>query len=397
MSVLSKPEVPSWIPARETELIQDSEYLDLEVVDISSLIADPLTTSTAARDTIDRAFRSLQETGFVILTGHGFSSEALGRQFDLGNMFLEVSEEVKHQYHAKIWEEGSWAGYKPLGFYNRKNGARDTIESHDFYPYTVVNELQPPVSWPYLDEIRSFYKVNLGDASKSSTFKPSYVCSKPTLFYCAQYCQLSREDLGFPQIEYFSFWQLHHRACEKADEIQTRDLFRAVKYHPPSEEDRLRSEQLWLPPHTDRGSITFLYSQPVAGLQVFMNHSWKYVRYYPGGIIVNLGDAMDFTTGGLLKAALHRVYEPPADQRHLPRLGLFYFATMLPDIPMQPLEPLTARARPPVEGTFDEFEGKIPTAHEWQIKRAKSTGRPADGVLFAKRFPKQDSAVYSKT
>jgi hypothetical protein len=106
---------------------------------------------------------------------------------------------------------------------------------------------------------------------------------------------------------------------------------------------------------------------------------------------------MEFITGGLLKAAVHRgevafcepdrkaltyyplvVYEPPEDQRQLVssqrlaftahitqslcRLGLFYFATMLPEVPLQPLLPLAGRGRPPTEGVFDEFEGRTPTA-----------------------------------
>jgi isopenicillin N synthase-like dioxygenase len=85
--------------------------VDLAVVDISTFIADPTTTSPAAHIVIDRAFQGFQETGFIVLTGHGLSPEAIARQFDLGKMFLGVSEEVKHEFHANICE-GSWAGYK---------------------------------------------------------------------------------------------------------------------------------------------------------------------------------------------------------------------------------------------------------------------------------------------
>ncbi|KDR81229.1 hypothetical protein GALMADRAFT_136256 [Galerina marginata CBS 339.88] len=128
---------------------------------------------------------------------------------------------------------------------------------------------------------------------------------------------------------------------------------------------------------------------PTAGLQVFLNDRWKYVRHYPNGILVNLGDAIEFTTGGILKAAVHRVYEPPSDQRHVPRLGLFYFATMLPEIPLRPLKPLASQSKPPPNGIFDEFNGTIPTAGEWQIRRAQVTGKQADRELVEKRFPVQ--------
>ena len=87
------------------------EYVELAEIDISSLIPDPAATSTAARTAVNRAFQGLQETGFIVITGHGLSPEAIARQFDLGNMYLSVNEDVKHQFHAKI-SEGSWAGYK---------------------------------------------------------------------------------------------------------------------------------------------------------------------------------------------------------------------------------------------------------------------------------------------
>ena len=75
------------------------------------LIPDPTATSTAARIAINRAFEGFQETGFIVIYGHGLSPETIARQFDLGNMYLSVNEEIKHHFHANI-SEGSWAGYK---------------------------------------------------------------------------------------------------------------------------------------------------------------------------------------------------------------------------------------------------------------------------------------------
>ena len=87
------------------------EYVELAEIDISCLIPDSAATSTAARIKINRAFEGFQETGFIVITGHGLSPETIARQFDLGNMYLSVNEKVKHQFHANI-SEGSWAGYK---------------------------------------------------------------------------------------------------------------------------------------------------------------------------------------------------------------------------------------------------------------------------------------------
>lgn len=40
---------------------------------------------------------------------------------------------------------------------------------------------------------------------------------------------------------------------------------------------------------------------------------------------VNCGAYMEWYTGGLYKAAKHRVHAPPKDQRNHTRLGVFYF------------------------------------------------------------------------
>ncbi|KAF8884587.1 hypothetical protein CPB84DRAFT_1789100 [Gymnopilus junonius] len=328
-----------WLASKETDCIPDSEYVDLTVIDISSLIANPDLMSATAQHTIDEAIRAFQETGFIVITGHGLTPETISRQFDLAYMWLSVSEKVKHEFHTKI-SEGSWAGYKPQGYYKRSNCARDTTESHDFYPKTVIKDLQPAVFWPYLDEIREFYNYT------------HFVLLHTLLLIISQGLGMDRD----------SFWNMHRRKDGPQDIIHTRDLFRGAMYHPPSEEDRSKMKKLWLPVHTDRGSLTFLYLQPTAGLQVFVNDRWKYIQHYPSRILVNVGDAMEFTTGGLLKAAVHRVHEPPDDQRYLPRLGLFYFATMLPEIPLQPFKALASLMSPLPDGIFEEFEGKIPTA-----------------------------------
>ncbi|KAG6819572.1 hypothetical protein H0H93_010631 [Arthromyces matolae] len=60
---------------------------------------------------------------------------------------------------------------------------------------------------------------------------------------------------------------------------------------------------------------------------------------------------------------------------------------MLHDTPLKALDILADRAKPPVDGVFDEFNGGVPTAGEWQIQHAKVTGKPADQDIFRKRFP----------
>ncbi|KAL4259063.1 Isopenicillin N synthase-like superfamily protein [Pleurotus pulmonarius] len=269
--------------------------------------------------------------------------------------------------HAQIWE-GSWAGYKPQGYYNRPDGAFDYVEHYDLYPWTALRSRMPNIGQPLLKDVRQFIEHN------------HFVILRKILAILS---------LGLG-LEIDTLWKIHHRGnvldkgvltSAPTDHVEwqhTKDHLRYAMYHPPTEEDRIKKKQLWVPGHTDLGSVTFLYSQPIAGLQVLTApDEWKYVRHYPDHIIVDLGDSIEFLTGGILKASPHRVIEPPEDQRHLDRLGIFYFVPFLPDTILKPIDHPSIRKL----GSNDVFEeyyalgGKPITAEEWLVERSKLVGK----------------------
>lgn len=52
--------------------------------------------------------------------------------------------------------------------------------------------------------------------------------------------------------------------------------------------------------HTDFGSLTFLFSQNVAGLQIqTLEGEWKWVKPVNGGITCNIADTLTFLTKGM--------------------------------------------------------------------------------------------------
>ncbi|KAJ6566508.1 hypothetical protein B0H19DRAFT_1257717 [Mycena capillaripes] len=331
----------------DTTEIPDDQYADVEIIDISGfrLADDPLPSTFdpgKQADIIKRAFSAVRKVGFLAIKGHGLRSEDFHHQFDLGRMLIEdVAEDSKHNLHAKI-SEGSWAGYKPTGYYRRPDGGADTIEHFDAYPFTVQVSHLPDAGKPYVSDFRSQYNH---------------------YFLLRRVLAILSLGMGLPQD---ALWDLHHRggtsedgALDTGDDAEivwnhSKDHLRYAMYHPPTEEDREKKQHLWIPGHTDLGSVSFLYSQPIAGLQVLCpDGTWRYVRHYPEHIIVNLGDSLEFLTGGLLKAVPHRVMEPPSDQRHLNRLGIFYFVPFLPDVPLRPLDSL-------ITGHPENFEVKDP-------------------------------------
>ena len=86
--------------------------------------------------------------------------------------------------------------------------------------------------------------------------------------------------------------------------------------------------------HTDLGSWTLLFRQPVAGLQIkdYSTKEWKWVKPQEGTITVNAGDTLSLLTADYVKSTIHRVAVPPKDQQHVDRLCLLYFSRAQNDL-----------------------------------------------------------------
>ncbi|PIL28647.1 hypothetical protein GSI_08689 [Ganoderma sinense ZZ0214-1] len=116
-------------------------------------------------------------------------------------------------------------------------------------------------------------------------------------------------------------------------------FFRFSKYHPRTDEEKTKTSNVWMKGHTDSGTVSLLWSQPVVALQILSpDGQWRFVKYVPNSIIVNVGDAMEMLSGGYYKAAIHRVVQPPPDQRGYTRLGLIYFAYANADVKLVPFK-----------------------------------------------------------
>lgn len=110
-----------------------------------------------------------------------------------------------------------------------------------------------------------------------------------------------------------------------------------MTYHPRLLAEDARVQNTWSRAHTDFGSLTLLWSQDVAGLQIKTSTGeWRYVPPVDDGIVCNVGDTLDFWSAGYLKSTTHRVVRPPEDQAHLFRQGLFYFVRPGDEVDIKP-------------------------------------------------------------
>ena len=94
----------------------------------------------------------------------------------------------------------------------------------------------------------------------------------------------------------------------------------------------------------------------------------------PGAIIVNAGEIMQWFTGGYFTAAIHRVVEPPQDQRGRDRSSVFYFSVPNNDIVINTVldqSPVLRRAGVAMAHKLNE----APTSEGWVTGRVKITGK----------------------
>ncbi len=119
---------------------------------------------------------------------------------------------------------------------------------------------------------------------------------------------------------------------------KSEDHFRYMLYHKRTPEEHAASGYGQTTGHTDLGTVTLLFRQPIAGLQILgEDGKWTYVSAQPGTITVNLADTISHLTGGWLKSSVHRVVAPPEDQWGYDRTGLLYFARPHNDTVLNPI------------------------------------------------------------
>ena len=164
-----------------------------------------------------------------------------------------------------------------------------------------------------------------------------------------------------------------------------------MKYHHRAPEENKELGGVWVKGHTDFGSLTLLFRQPVAALQVRANDTWKWVKPYPGSITVNIADSLSFLTNGFLKSSIHRVVAPPSDQEHIDRIGVLYFLRPEDNLPLVPIEsPVLQRLGLTVSGD----QGEIVTAGEWVKARVASN---ASGKKSSSATEGEHEVVKGKT
>lgn len=350
----SRPQIAPWTPPKPTQA-KDIEWAPLHTLDLSQVTGDDFTeVPDAVVASVGEAFRT---SGFMYAENHGMAYDDVLRQFAIGQYaFNNVEPQDKDRFKADIIKTGSFVGYKAQGHW-KLDGVQDRIEQLNFgsqsFSLEARKRLFPESLQPLIPEILEFARYNHG------------VILRKILSVLSRVLKLPADTL----------WKLSENPEEKG-----LDLLRYAMYHTPDSADDKTSGGVRLQGHTDFNSVSILWSQPITSLEVLMpDDRWRLVKHRDNALVLNMGDAMHFLSGGYFKATIHRVVAPPEDQAHYERLGVFYFALFNRDVSLRPLleSPVVAEAYKQRD-FWAEARSKnlpIPTAGQWEEERVRRFGQ----------------------
>ncbi|TFY69355.1 hypothetical protein EVJ58_g450 [Rhodofomes roseus] len=330
MSSTTLPPVPHWVPAPATKA--DLDYADLPIIDFAKL-ARPGGTAMLAQKVHD----AMTTSGFFYVVNHGHTKAETDRMLDIGDAaFTQVSDQEKKAYEGNAMETGTFEGYKLRQYWHIDAGVRDQIEQYNINR-DVTKRQHPQALRPFLPEITEF--------ARFCHLKILH----PVLRLLATCLELPEETF----VNQFQF------------DAEGDTWFRTMKYYPRSVEEEEKTKNVWLKGHADYTGISMLWSQPVAALQVMSpDGKWRWVKHIDNAVIINAGEAMAFLSGGYYKATIHRVVQPPEDQRGYPRLGLYYFATPDDDVLLVPHTESPVLQKVGVKRRFEDADA--PTSEQWR-------------------------------
>jgi len=197
------------------------------------------------------------------ITNFGLSQDQIDRQFAIGKSLFALPTEEKLHYRADL-EHGNYSGYRPLGSIEVFPGLRDNIEMYNVFKFTPqLTRSHPPVIEHHRAEIEAFQRHIAQDTVQKLLTLIALVLELP-------------EDALTNGHNYDDVSDCH---------------LRYMIYHARSAAENAKFQNVYSKGHTDFGSLTLLFRQPIAALQILApDGSWKWVKPYPGSITVNIAD-----------------------------------------------------------------------------------------------------------
>jgi isopenicillin N synthase-like dioxygenase len=275
------------------------------VIDVERVRAGDDTEQRRVAAALGRAF---EDTGFVIVTGHGIDADLIKSTYATAKDFfaLPLAQKMPSALPLGVHDRG----YLPIGVESvaATLGARAPVDWCEALVFRSIHQeaQQAPESeggwrnrWP-------LYPPVLNSVVRR------YVAAVEELATCLYRIAAVALDLS---ADYFAPFFAGHA-----------NTLRFVNY--PDQPDAPEPGQLRYGAHHDYGGLTILQADAApGGLQIHAKGGgWHDVPVVPDGFIVNIGELLERWTNGRWRSTLHRVVNPPRDcDGSTQRLSIAFF------------------------------------------------------------------------
>lgn len=276
----------------------------------------PISLSLVASDPVQAARllgNSFTETGFAVIKDHGITPEIIARANAQMQALFALPEAEKRQFHQP--DGAGQRGYTPFGQEVAKGArARDLKEfwhvGRDLATDHPQRHTMPENIWP--DSLLPKFRPAMEALFKTLDYTGTKLLSAIALH------------LG---------WQPDFLLNATKD---GNSILRLLHYPPvPEGVSGIRAGA-----HEDINVITLLLGAEEAGLEILTRDgNWVRVPAPEGTLICNIGDMLERQSGGRLPSTTHRVTNPDAARRHLPRYSMPFFLHFRPDWMINPDPP----------------------------------------------------------
>ncbi|EFZ02964.2 isopenicillin N synthase-like protein [Metarhizium robertsii] len=289
------------------ETKESLSYADLVTLDLSEY--DKPGGMERLADQLRQAAHTI---GFFYITNIGLTQSQIDQQFAIAKAFFALTPSEKLQFRAPL-EDGNYNGYRPLGSVEILPGLDDNLEFYNVFKFLPQTQRpQPQIIGQYASQIEHFQRHMHENVTRKLLRLVAHILELP-------------EDVLVNGHRY-------EANCDSS--------LRYMMYRARSEAENEKYKGLYLRGHSDNGTLTYVFQQPVAALQVRRgpDSGWEYIRIPEGKVAVNIADILEFLSNGYIRSGIHRVVAPPGDQACMDRLGLLYFVRPSDDLPLKTLD-----------------------------------------------------------
>ncbi|AFA75665.1 putative oxidoreductase, 2OG-Fe(II) oxygenase family [Gordonia polyisoprenivorans VH2] len=282
---------------------------------------------------------SLQKAGFLLVTGHGIDPFLPAALRAAAREFFALPAEVKAQYAVGVGGRG-WIG---PGL--EANGYAEGTETPPDLKETYNSGAQTPVGIPEVDDYWFAPDVWPAETPRLRELFTAWTSqmkalSDDLLALMAEALGKAGEDNPFRNLAGNATWTSN------------------INHYPPmTVVGDPEPGQFRIGPHTDFGTVTVLDREPGAGgLQVYSDESgWADAPYDPTALTINIGDLLEYWSGGRWPAGRHRVLPPQPESPEEDLVSLIFFYELDHDAVVTPLAPPVGR----VSGRPDVIAGEF--------------------------------------